>query len=118
AEGPPPFAALVFKIMSAPYVGKLTSFRVYSGALKQGSSVYNSTKDRKERVGRILQMHANHREDKQAVFTGDIVAAVGLKYTTTGDTLSDANAPIVLESLAFPEPVIHVAVEPKTKADQ
>jgi elongation factor G len=86
--------------------------------MKAGSSVYNSSKDRKERVGRILQMHANHREDKQAVFTGDIVAAVGLKYTTTGDTLCDANAPIVLESLEFPEPVIHVAVEPRTKADQ
>src|SRR3989440_1425351 len=121
-ERPPddtaPFSALAFKIMSDPYVGKLTYFRVYSGAMKQGSSVYNSSKDRKERVGRILQMHANHREDKQAVFTGDIVAAVGLKYTTTGDTLCDANAPIVLESLEFPEPAIHVAVEPRTKADQ
>jgi elongation factor G len=117
-EDTAPFSALAFKIMSDPYVGKLTYFRVYSGALKAGSAVYNSSKDRKERVGRILQMHANHREDKQAVFTGDIVAAVGLKYTTTGDTLCDANAPIVLESLEFPEPVIHVAVEPKTKADQ
>jgi elongation factor G len=113
-----PFSALAFKIMSDPYVGKLTYFRVYSGTLKQGSSVFNSTKDRKERVGRILQMHANHREDKDAVFAGDIVAAVGLKHTTTGDTLCDANAPIVLEALEFPEPVIHVAVEPKTKADQ
>src|SRR5437867_2490166 len=112
------FSALAFKIMSDPYVGKLTYFRVYSGTLPAGSSVYNSTKDRKDRVGRILQMHANHREDKEAVFTGDIVAAVGLKYTTTGDTLCDANAPIVLESLEFPEPVIHVAVEPRTKADQ
>src|SRR5437868_6690809 len=118
ADDNAPFSALAFKIMSDPYVGKLTYFRVYSGAMKQGSSVYNSSKDRKERVGRILQMHANHREDKQAVFTGDIVAAVGLKYTTTGDTLCDANAPIVLESLEFPEPVIHVAVEPRTKADQ
>ncbi|MBV8297281.1 MAG: elongation factor G [Acidimicrobiia bacterium] len=118
AEDNAPFAALAFKIMSDPYVGKLTYFRVYSGTLKQGSSVLNSSKDRKERVGRILQMHANHREDKDAVFAGDIVAAVGLKQTTTGDTLCDANAPIVLESLEFPEPVIHVAVEPKTKADQ
>jgi len=118
ADDNAPFSALAFKIMSDPYVGKLTYFRVYSGTLKQGSSVFNSTKDRKERVGRILQMHANHREDKDAVFSGDIVAAVGLKHTTTGDTLCDANAPIVLEALEFPEPVIHVAVEPKTKADQ
>src|SRR5438034_627503 len=118
ADDNAPFAALAFKIMSDPYVGKLTYFRVYSGTLKQGSSVFNSSKDRKERVGRILQMHANHREDKDAVFAGDIVAAVGLKHTTTGDTLCDANAPIVLEALEFPEPVIHVAVEPKTKADQ
>src|SRR5438874_196372 len=118
AEDSAPFSALAFKIMSDSYVGKLTYFRVYSGTLTQGSSVHNSTKDRKERVGRILQMHANHREDKDAVFAGDIVAAVGLKHTTTGDTLCDANAPIVLEALEFPEPVIHVAVEPKTKADQ
>jgi elongation factor G len=113
-----PFSALAFKIMSDPHVGKLTYFRVYSGSLQKGSAVLNSTKDRKERVGRILQMHANHREDKEAVFTGDIVAAVGLKHTTTGDTLCDPNAPIVLESLEFPEPVIHVAVEPKTKDAQ
>src|SRR5207244_7502448 len=99
-----PFSALAFKIMSDPYVGKLTYFRVYSGALRKGGSVLNSTKDRKERVGRILQMHANHREDKDAAFAGDIVALVGLKQTTTGDTLCDANAPIVLESLEFPEP--------------
>src|SRR5205807_7758645 len=118
AEDTAPFSALAFKIMSDSYVGKLTYCRVYSGTLKAGSSVYNSSKDRKERVGRILQMHANHREDKTAVFAGDIVAAVGLKHTTTGDTLCDANAPIVLEALEFPEPVIHVAVEPKTKADQ
>jgi elongation factor G len=118
ADDDAPFSALAFKIMSDPYVGKLTYFRVYSGKLNQGSSVFNSTKDRKERIGRILQMHANHREDKDAVFAGDIVAAVGLKHTTTGDTLCDANAPIVLEALEFPEPVIHVAVEPKTKADQ
>jgi elongation factor G len=112
------FSALAFKIMSDPYVGKLTYFRVYSGTLPQGSAVYNSTKDRKERVGRILQMHANHREDKDAVFAGDIVAAVGLKFTTTGDTLCDPDRPIVLERMEFPEPVISVAIEPKTKADQ
>ena len=113
-----PFSALAFKIMTDPYVGKLTYLRVYSGTLTKGSSVLNSTKDRKERIGRILQMHANHREDKDAIFTGDIVAAVGLKNTTTGDTLCDPDHPVVLEALEFPEPVIHVAVEPKTKADQ
>ena len=104
--------------MTDPYVGKLTYLRVYSGTLTKGSGVLNSTKDRKERVGRILQMHANSREDLDAVFAGDIVAAVGLKQTTTGDTLCDPGDPVVLESLTFPEPVIHVAVEPKTKADQ
>jgi elongation factor G len=113
-----PFAALAFKIMSDPYVGKLTYFRVYSGHLSAGSQVLNATKDRKERVGRILQMHANHREDKEAVFAGDIVAVVGLKNTTTGDTLSDPAHPIVLERMEFPEPVISVAIEPKTKVDQ
>jgi elongation factor G len=113
-----PFAALAFKIMSDPYVGRLTYFRVYSGILRAGAHVLNATKDRKERVGRILQMHANHREDKDAVFTGDIVAAVGLKHTSTGDTLSDPSRPIVLESMSFPVPVISVAIEPKTKADQ
>jgi elongation factor G len=118
ADDHAPFSALAFKIMSDPHVGKLTYFRVYSGTLKKGEAVLNSTRDRKERVGRILQMHANHREDKDAVFTGDIVAAVGLKQTSTGDTLCDPNTPIVLESLEFPEPVIHVAIEPKTKADQ
>jgi elongation factor G len=118
ADDQEPFSALAFKIMSDPHVGKLTYFRVYSGTLEAGSYVYNSTKDRKERVGRILQMHANHREDKEAVFAGDIVAAIGLKGTTTGDTLSDPNNPIVLEAIEFPEPVIHVAVEPKTKSDQ
>ena len=112
------FAALAFKIMSDPHVGKLTYFRVYSGQLAKGSAVLNSTKDRKERVGRLLQMHANHREDKEAVFAGDIVAAVGLKHTTTGDTLCDPSHPVVLESLEFPLPVIHVAVEPKTKDAQ
>jgi elongation factor G len=104
--------------MSDPYVGKLTYFRVYSGSLVAGSSVLNSTKDKKERVGRILQMHANHREDKDGVFAGDIVAAVGLKNTTTGDTLCDSGNPIVLEKMIFPEPVISVAIEPKTKIDQ
>ncbi|MFN2503719.1 MAG: elongation factor G [Acidimicrobiales bacterium] len=121
-ERPPddraPFSALAFKIMSDPHVGKLTYFRVYSGTLRKGQAVLNSTRDRKERVGRILQMHANHREDKDAVFTGDIVATVGLKQTTTGDTLCDPDTPIILEALEFPEPVIHVAIEPKTKADQ
>ncbi len=112
------FCALAFKIMSDPHVGKLTYFRVYSGTLESGSYVYNSTKDRKERIGRLLQMHANDREDKDAVYTGDIVAAIGLKGTTTGDTLCAADAPIVLEAIEFPEPVIHVAVEPKTKSDQ
>jgi elongation factor G len=118
ADDNAPFAALAFKIMTDPHMGKLTYARVYSGTLAKGGSVLNSTKDRKERVGRILQMHANHREDRDAAFAGDIVALVGLKQTTTGDTLCDANAPIVLESLEFPEPVIHVAVEPKTKDAQ
>jgi elongation factor G len=113
-----PFSAIAFKIMSDPFVGKLTYFRVYSGTLKAGSYVYNSSKDKKERVGRILQMHANHREDITQVFAGDIAAAVGLKGTTTGDTLCDADAAILLESIEFPEPVIFVAIEPKTKADQ
>ncbi len=113
-----PFSALAFKIMSDPYVGKLTYFRVYSGKLAAGGQVMNVTKNRRERVGRLLQMHANHREDKQAVFAGDIVAAVGLKHTTTGDTLSDPTNPVLLERMEFPEPVISVAIEPKTKADQ
>ncbi len=113
-----PFSSLAFKIMSDPFVGKLTYLRVYSGTLEKGTTVLNSSRDRKERIGRILQMHANHREDREAVYTGDIVAVVGLKSTTTGDTLCDIAHPIVLESLEFPEPVIHVAVEPKTKADQ
>jgi elongation factor G len=112
------FSAIAFKIMSDPFVGKLTYFRVYSGTLKAGSYVYNSNKDKKERVGRILQMHANHREDITQVFAGDIAAAVGLKATTTGNTLCDEGSPIVLESIEFPEPVIFVAIEPKTKVDQ
>ena len=118
ADDDEPFAALAFKIMSDPYVGKLTYFRVYSGKLAAGSPVLNATKDKKERIGRLLQMHANHREDKDAVFAGDIVAAVGLKNTTTGDTLCDPGHPIVLERMEFPEPVISVAIEPKTKVDQ
>ena len=113
-----PFSALAFKIMSDPYVGRLTYLRVYSGVLRTGSHVSNSSKDRKERIGRVLQMHANHREDMDAAFTGDIVAVVGLKHSTTGDTLCDPSQPIVLESISFPTPVISVAVEPKTKADQ
>jgi elongation factor G len=113
-----PFSALAFKIMSDPYVGRLTYLRVYSGVLHSGSHVLNSTKDRKERIGRILQMHANHREDMEAAYTGDIVAVVGLKHATTGDTICDADHPVVLEQISFPTPVISVAVEPKTKADQ
>jgi len=112
------FSALAFKIMTDPYVGKLTFFRVYSGTMKSGSYVFNSTKGKKERIGRILQMHANHREEINEVFAGDIAAAVGLKFTTTGDTLCDEKAPIVLESMEFPEPVIDIAIEPKSKADQ
>lgn len=112
------FSALAFKIMADPYVGKLAFFRVYSGILKSGSYVYNSTKEKKERIGRILQMHANHREEITEVYSGDIAAAVGLKDTATGDTLCDEKNPIILESMNFPEPVISVAIEPKTKADQ
>ena len=113
-----PFSALAFKIMTDPFVGKLCFFRVYSGKLNTGSYVLNSTKDSKERFGRILQMHANHRRDIETVYSGDIAAAVGLKNTTTGDTLCDENHPIILESMEFPEPVIRVAIEPKTKAGQ
>lgn len=113
-----PFSALAFKIMTDPYVGKLTFFRVYSGILNAGSYVLNSTKGKRERIGRILQMHANHREEIPAVYAGDIAAAVGLKDTTTGDTLCDDKNPVILESMVFPEPVISLSVEPKTKADQ
>ncbi|MBD9196307.1 MAG: elongation factor G [Clostridiales bacterium] len=113
-----PFSALAFKIMTDPYVGRLSFFRVYSGHLTTGSSVLNSVKNQKERMGRILQMHANHREDIEEVWAGDIAAAVGLKNTTTGDTLCDEKAPVILESMDFPEPVIRVAIEPKTKAGQ
>lgn len=118
ADDNEPFAALAFKIMSDPYVGKLTFFRVYSGVLNSGTYVLNATKGKRERIGRILQMHANHREEISAVYAGDIAAAVGLKDTTTGDTLCDEKHPIILESMDFPEPVISVAIEPKTKADQ
>ena len=113
-----PFAALAFKIMTDPYVGRLSFFRVYSGTLTPGSSVLNATKGKRERMGRILQMHANHREDIESVYSGDIAAVVGLKNTTTGDTLCDEKHPIILESMEFPEPVIRVAIEPKTKAGQ
>ena len=118
ADDNAPFAALAFKIMTDPYVGKLGFFRVYSGTLETGKTVMNTTKGQRERVGRILQMHANHREDIDQVWSGDIAAAVGLKNTTTGDTLCDEKHPIVLESMEFPEPVIRVAIEPKTKAGQ
>jgi elongation factor G len=113
-----PFTALAFKIMSDPFVGKLTYFRVYSGTLSKGSYVYNASKDKKERIGRIVRMHANHREDVEVVYAGEIAAAVGLNETTTGDTLCDEKAPIILEAMQFPDPVISVAIEPKTKADQ
>jgi elongation factor G len=113
-----PFAALAFKIMTDPFVGQLCFFRVYSGVLNAGSYVYNSTKGKKERVGRILKMHANKREEIKEVYAGDIAAAVGLKYTTTGDTLCSEDSPVILESIEFPDPVISIAIEPKTKADQ
>ena len=113
-----PFSALAFKIVADPFVGRLAYFRVYSGRLSAGSYVYNASKGRKERVGRLVQMHANHREEIPEVCAGDIAAAVGLKYTFTGDTLCDEAQPVVLESITFPEPVIAVAIEPRTKADQ
>jgi len=113
-----PFAALAFKIMTDPFVGQLAFFRVYSGVLNSGSYVYNSTKGKKERIGRLLKMHANKREEIKEVYAGDIAAAVGLKYTTTGDTLCPEDHPVILESIEFPEPVISIAIEPKTKADQ
>ena len=112
------FSALAFKIMTDPFVGQLCFFRVYSGVLNAGSYVYNSTKEKKERIGRILKMHANKREEIKEVYAGDIAAAVGLKYTTTGDTLCLEDNPVILESIEFPEPVISIAIEPKTKADQ
>ena len=118
ADDDAPFSALAFKIMADPYVGKLSFFRVYSGSLETGKTVMNSTKGQRERLGRILLMHANHREDLEMVYSGDIAAAVGLKHTTTGDTLCDEKNQIILESMEFPEPVIRVAIEPKTKAGQ
>ena len=121
-ERPPqdkaPFSALAFKIVTDPYVGKLAFFRVYSGQLETGSYVYNATKGRRERIGRIMQMHANHREEIDHIYAGDIAAAVGLKQTTTGDTLCDEDHPIILESMEFPDPVIEIAIEPRTKAGQ
>ncbi len=118
ADDNEPFSALAFKIMVDPFVGKLAFFRVYSGTLKTGSYVYNSTKGKRERIGRILRMHANHREEMEEICAGDIAAAVGLKETTTGDSLCAENKPIILESMEFPDPVIRVAIEPKTKAGQ
>jgi len=118
ADDNAPFAALAFKVMTDPFVGQLTFFRVYSGVAEAGAHVVNATKDKKERFGRILKMHANKREEIKAVYAGDIAAAVGLKYTTTGDTLCDPKSPCILESMEFPEPVIHIAIEPKTKSDQ
>src|SRR5690606_29867258 len=113
-----PFAALAFKVMSDPFVGSLTFFRVYSGVLNAGDTVLNSVKGKKERIGRLLQMHSNQRDEIKEVLAGDIAAAVGLKDVTTGDTLCAPDAPIVLERISFPEPVIEMAVEPKTKGDQ
>ena len=113
-----PFSALAFKIMNDPFVGSLTFCRIYSGVLEAGTSAYNTVKDNKERVGRMLLMHANHREDVKEARAGDIIAVAGLKNVTTGDTLCDAEKPIILERMEFPDPVIEVAVEPKTKADQ
>ena len=113
-----PFSALAFKIMTDPFVGKLAYFRVYSGTCKSGSYVLNATKGKKERVGRILQMHANKREELDIVYSGDIAAAVGFKVTSTGDTICDEQHPVILESMEFPEPVIQLAIEPKTKAGQ
>ena len=113
-----PFSALAFKIATDPFVGKLCFFRVYSGVLQAGSNVYNATKDKTERIGRIVQMHSNHRKDIDTVYSGDIAAAIGLKNTTTGDTLCDEKYPVILESMEFPEPVIQLAIEPKTKAGQ
>ncbi len=113
-----PFSALAFKIMTDPFVGKLAYFRVYSGTMNSGSYVLNATKNKKERVGRILQMHANKREELDKVYSGDIAAAIGFKFTTTGDTICDEQHPVILESMEFPEPVIELAIEPKTKASR
>jgi elongation factor G len=118
ADDKGPFAALAFKIMTDPFVGQLTFFRVYSGVAESGAGIYNATKQKKERFGRLLKMHANKREEIKEVYSGDIAAAVGLKFTTTGDTLCDEKNVCLLEAMEFPEPVIHIAIEPKTKADQ
>ncbi len=118
AKDDAPFSALAFKIMTDPFVGTLTFFRVYSGSITSGSSIYNSTKTKRERIGRLLKMHANKREEIKEVYAGDIAAAVGLRTATTGDTLCDEDEPIVLESIDFPDPVISIAIEPKSKADQ
>ena len=113
-----PFSALAFKIMSDPHLGKLTFVRVYSGTLTAGDQVLNSTKDRKERIGKIYQMHANKREERETATAGMIIAVMGLKDTTTGETLCDPSNPVILESMEFPDPVLHIAIEPKTKGDQ
>ena len=118
AKDDAPFSALAFKIMTDPFVGTLSFFRVYSGSLTSGAAIYNSTKSKRERIGRLLKMHANKREEIKEVYAGDIAAAVGLKTATTGDTLCDESRPIVLESIDFPDPVISIAIEPKSKADQ
>src|SRR5699024_6187074 len=118
ADDNEPFSALAFQVMTDPYVGKLTFFRVYSGVVTSGSYVRNTAKGEKERIGRILQMHASSREESPEIHCGDIAAAVGLKDTATGDTLSDEKNPVILESMEFPDPVIQVAIEPNTKADQ
>jgi elongation factor G len=118
ADDTEPFSSLAFKVATDPFVGRLTYFRVYSGKLEAGSYVYNATKDKRERVGRLLQMHANKREEITEVLAGDIAAAIGLKDTRTGDTLCDEESPVILEAMKFPEPVIDVAIEPKSKADQ
>ena len=118
AEDSAPFSALVFKIMTDPFVGQLAFIRVYSGCMKTGDTVLNSTKGQRERIGRLLKMHANKREEIKEVYAGDIAAAVGLKNVTTGDTICDSDDPVVLESISFPAPVISLAVEPKTKGDQ
>src|SRR5690349_22057779 len=118
AKDDAPFSALVFKIMTDPFVGQLAFLRVYSGTLKSGDTVLNTTRGMKERIGRLLKMHANKREEIKDVYSGDIAAAVGLKDCTTGDTVCDENKPIILEAIEFPDPVISIAIEPKTKQDQ
>ena len=118
ADDNDPFSGLAFKIMNDPFVGSLTFMRLYSGSIKKGDSILNSTKGKKERVGRMMMMHSNNREEIEEAFAGDIVALAGMKDTTTGDTMCDANKPVVLETMTFPDPVIEIAVEPKSKNDQ